>query len=154
MTSRAATFNRLQRIRSECRELVRHRAELAALTSAVSLPGLDLGMTIALLLEMFAAINRKFGLTPEQIQALPVHRQAQLLGVTAQLGNRLIGRAVTRQTVAVLLRKLGMKISLQAAAKIVPVAGNIAAGAIHFGTIRMLGNRHIGACYEVRRRLL
>jgi len=154
MTVPQSKLSRLRRVRADCLVLVTRRAGMAALAAVTPLPGLDLGMTLVLVPEMLSAINRKFGLTPEQISRLPLRRQGRLLEIAAHLGNQAIGRAVTRQTVKLLLRQLGVKISLKTAARIVPIAGNVAAGAISFSTIKMLGTRHVNACYEVRRRLL
>jgi hypothetical protein len=50
--------------------MVTSRAGLSAGAAMVPIPGADIGADVTLLLEMIPAINRKFGLTPEQIDQL------------------------------------------------------------------------------------
>lgn len=64
------TIEELDALRGECKSMVTSRAGLSAGAAMVPIPGADIGADVTLLLEMIPAINRKFGLTPEQIDQL------------------------------------------------------------------------------------
>ena len=60
----------LDAIRDECKSMVTKRAGLSGAAAVVPVPGADIGADVMLLLEMIPMINRKFGLSPEQIDDL------------------------------------------------------------------------------------
>ena len=53
-----------------CRKLLHRRAVVAAAASAVPLPGLDWAVDAALLARLIPAMNARFGLAPDQIDAV------------------------------------------------------------------------------------
>ena len=67
---------KLEQVRRECRGMVLRRATTSAGASVIPLPGLDIAADIGLLLQLLPAINRKFGLSPEQIEKLDPDRQS------------------------------------------------------------------------------
>jgi hypothetical protein len=86
------TVDELDRVRKACRAMVRRRAATSGGLTLVPLPGIDVAGDVALLMELIPAINRKFGLTPEQIEAARHHAQGD--GVCdAEEGRRRPGRA-------------------------------------------------------------
>src|SRR5690606_17581561 len=56
--------------RQECRALLRRRASICGVAAAVSTPAADFGADVSRFLRPIPALNRKFGLAPEQIQVL------------------------------------------------------------------------------------
>lgn len=139
----------LDAIRAECRALVNTRAGLSSFAAVVPVPGVDVGTDITLLLEMIPAINRRFGLSYEQMEALePGIREFALVTATS-LGSQMIGRAITRQVVVGVLRSLGIRVATKSLARWVPVVGQAVAATISYGVMRHIGNAHIEDCYQV-----
>jgi hypothetical protein len=87
-------ISELDAIRDECKSMVTTRASISAGAAMVPLPGIDIGGDIALLVEMIPAINRKFGLTPEQIDQLDPQVKKIILVAITSIGSELIGKYI------------------------------------------------------------
>lgn len=131
------------------RKLLRQRALISAAASTIPVPGLDWAADAALLSRLFPRINAEFGLTPEQLDQLTPSKREQVQKAIAMVGSVLIGKFITRDMVLRLSRIVGMRLSTKQAAKYVPIAGQIAAAALGYATLRYLGERHIQDCIRV-----
>jgi hypothetical protein len=148
------TIEDLDALREECRAMVTKRAGLSAGAAMIPVFGMDAMTDVALLLDMIPAINRKFGLTPEQIDQLdPQIKKLLFVAITA-VGSDLIGRVVTKTMIMRLLTRVGIGISTQSLAKFIPILGQALSAAISFGAMKMLGNAHIDDCYEIAKKLI
>ena len=112
-------------------------------------PGVDIGADIAMMLEMINAINRKFGLSAEQLAELNPQLKAQILLAAAGIGSKLVGRVLTRRIILLVLQKAGARWGAKTVLKLIPIAGQLLAAAISFGTLKAVGNAHIDDCYSV-----
>lgn len=139
----------IERVRERCRALVRKRAAIAAGISAVPVPGVDMVADLTSFASMVEDINRDFGLTPAQIEALQPHLRVATYQAMAALGGTLVGKLVTKELVLKLLRKSGAKLAARSATKIVPLAGQVASAAIGFALFRQMGYQHVEACARV-----
>lgn len=148
------TLEELEALRAECKAMVTKRAGLSAGAAVLPIPGLDLGTDLSLLIEMLPAINRKFGLTPEQIDGLDPQTKQIIFVAATSLGNTLIGRWVTQQLVMQMLQRLGVRVATKTMAKFVPFIGQALAASISFGAMKMLGNAHVDDCFAVARQAL
>ena len=63
-----ATMNELNRVRDECYDLVKQRAKISAGTSAIPALAIDVAADVAILLELVPTVNKRFGLSKEQIE--------------------------------------------------------------------------------------
>ena len=131
------------------RKLLRQRALISAAASTIPVPGLDWATDAALLSRLCPRINAEFGLTPEQLDQLTPSKREQVQKAIAMVGSVLIGKFITRDMVLRLGRIVGMRLSTKQAAKYVPIAGQIAAAALGYATLRYLGERHIQDCIRV-----
>ena len=148
------TLDELNRIRDQCKTLVTRRAGLSAGAAVLPIPGADIGADVSLLLEMIPAINRRFGLLPEQIEHLDPQVKRLIMVAVSSIGSELIGRMITRQLVLQLLQRIGIRVTTKTFAKFVPVVGQALAATISFAAMKMLGNAHVDDCYEVARKSL
>ena len=57
----------LEKIRKDCQWMVSKRALVSGAANLVPVPGADIAVDVGLMMELLPAINRKFGLSPEQI---------------------------------------------------------------------------------------
>jgi uncharacterized protein (DUF697 family) len=136
-------------VRERCRALVRKKAAISAGISAVPIPGVDMVADLTSFASMVEAINKDFGLSPAQIEALQPHMKVATYQAMAALGSTLVGKLVTKELVLRLLQKSGAKLAAKSAAKIVPLAGQIASAAIGFALFRQMGYQHVEACARV-----
>jgi len=141
-------------IRKKCRKMVLRKAALSAGVSALPVPGLDIAADLSFLAQVINQINVEFGMSPEQIDRLKPEMKVVAYEMLVGIGGALIGKVVTREVIIHLLQKSGLKMLVQHAAKIVPVAGQIASASIGFVTFRAVANQHIDACTTMATQML
>jgi uncharacterized protein (DUF697 family) len=134
---------------ARCRKLVTRRALVSASAAVVPVPGLDIAVDIPLLMKLLDDINTDFGLTPEQIDQLAPRRRISVQRAIAGLGSSAIGRAVSREIIATILKKLAQRIATKQVAKFVPFAGQVVAASISFSAVKLIGHAHIADCIAV-----
>jgi len=132
-----------------CRKLATRRALISAGASVLPLPGVDVAVDVSVLVSMIDDINRAFGLTPEQIERLAPRRKAFAYKAITMVGGALVGRVITRQLVLGALKAVGVRMTAKQAARMVPIAGQVAAASISFAALKYLGDRHIDDCVRV-----
>ena len=137
----------------QCRRLVTQRALLAAGVAAVPVPGIDWLTDVGVLLRVIPEINEKFGLTPEQIERLAPDRRVAVFKAISAGGGVLVGRLVTRDLVLAALKMVGLRLTAQQAAKMVPIAGQAVSAALTFSALKYVCEQHIKQCMQVSRQL-
>jgi len=131
------------------RKLLNRRALVGAAASTVPVPGLDWAGEAALLSQLVPAINAEFGLTPAQLDQLPDHKREQVQKALAMVGSVLVGKFITRDLVMRMAQTLGKRLSVQQAAKYVPLAGQAISAIMGYTALRYLGEEHIKDCVRV-----
>ncbi|MDF2467515.1 MAG: hypothetical protein K0Q43_5750 [Ramlibacter sp.] len=131
------------------RQLLNRRAMVGAAASAMPIPGLDWAVDAALLSRLVPAINAQFGLTPQQLDALPAHKREQVQKALAMVGSVLVGKFITRDLVLRMAQRVGMRFTSKQAAKYVPFAGQAVAAVMGYTALRYLGEEHIKDCVRV-----
>ncbi|MFC0338543.1 Uncharacterized conserved protein, DUF697 family [Kushneria avicenniae] len=144
----------LDNVRNECKTLVTKRASISGGAAIIPLPGVDVGSDVAILMEMIPAINRKFGLTPEQIAQLDEDTKRLVMLAISNLGSQLVGKTITKELITVALKKIGVRVATKSLVKYVPLIGQAAAAGISFGAMKYLGNSHVDECHALCRDLL
>ncbi|MGA8784495.1 MAG: hypothetical protein WB542_04155, partial [Polaromonas sp.] len=69
------------------RKLLNKRAMVAAVASALPVPGLDWAVDAALLSKLIPEINKEFGLTPAQLDQLDPKKRDQVQKAAAMVGS-------------------------------------------------------------------
>lgn len=106
------------------------------------------------MLELINSINKKFGLSPEQIEELDLETKRMLLVIITSLGNELAEQVITKQLVTQLLKKVGTKVATKSIAKFVPIIGQATAAGISFASMKYLGDSHVEECYAVSKKFI
>ncbi len=144
----------LDRVRRECRRLVTTRALAAAATSVVPIPGVDIAVDVGLLTSLLKQINERFGLSEQQVERMDPGAARKALLVAAGLGNGVIGCAVSRRLISIVLKRVAKRLAVGSAAKFVPFAGSALAAGLGFSAMKMAGNAHIEDCHRTAHALL
>ena len=92
-------------------------------------------------------------MSPAQIAALPPAQRTQVDELTRKLGTYLIGRAITQGALIAALCAIGVRLGAQQAAKLAPLVGQVASGALSGWMFLRLCERHIRHCEQVRAEL-
>lgn len=144
-----ASIEELDAVRVRCKSMVKKRALASSGMVLLPVPGVDIAADVGMLLELLPAINRQFGLTPEQINSLDPQFKSFLYGVIKTTGTRVVGQLVTKQVVLMLLKKVGMRLTAKQALKFIPFAGQAAAAALSGSAMLLIGRAHIEECHAI-----
>lgn len=151
----ATTLAELEQIRSDCRKLVSQRALISAAAAVVPIPGLDVSTDVALLLQILPQINEKFGLSPQQIEALSPELKKVLVVGGANFSIGLLGKVISPKRVITLLQSMGMKsLATKYGGKYIPIIGSVAASGLSYIILRRVGHKHIDECFQIASQLL
>lgn len=129
--------------------LVTKRAAMASVASLIPVPGLDIAVDVAAVMRLIPAINREFGLTPEQIEQLSPGRQLLVYKSMVAVGSMMIGKLVTKEIAIEVLKTVGVRMTAKQVGKYVPVAGQALSVALGFGAMKYVGHQHIKDCRRV-----
>jgi uncharacterized protein (DUF697 family) len=132
-----------------CRRLVSRRALFAAGVAVVPIPGLDWATNVGVLMKLLPDINRRFGLSAEQVERLAPDRRVVVFKAITAGGTMLVGRLVTRELVMAMLRMVGVRLSAQQAVKYVPIAGQGLSAVLTYGALRYVCEQHIRQCMAI-----
>ena len=99
--------------------------------------------------EVSWAVNREFGLTPEQIEKLSPGRQLLVYKSIVAIGSVMIGKLVTKEIAIEVLKSVGVRMSAKQVGKYVPVAGQALSIALGFAAMKYVGHQHIKDCLRV-----
>lgn len=141
-------------VRERCRRLVRRRAAVSAGVAAVPIPGIDVVSDLGLFTRLIDDVNHEFGLSPAQIDRMQPRLKLLAYEAVVSLGGMLVGKVVTRELVASVLKRSAGKMAARQAGKLVPFAGQIASATIGFFAFRQIGYQHVEACAKVARQVL
>ncbi|MBG6072820.1 uncharacterized protein (DUF697 family) [Polaromonas sp. CG_9.7] len=131
------------------RKLLHKRAMFAAVASAVPVPGLDWAVDAALLSKLIPAINKEFGLAPEQIDQLDPEKREQVQKAVAMVGSVLVGKFISRDLIIKAGTKIGTRMATKQLAKYIPLAGQLVAASVGYAAIRYFGEEHMKDCIRV-----
>lgn len=128
-------------------------ATKAATASAVGglspVPGTDIAVDIPVLLSALNKINRRFGLTPEQIDTYDEKIKLAIYEALKKVGASLAGKYITKELIIAILKRLGIRVTARQLAKFLPIIGQIVSAGISFTAMKMVLNGHINECYKV-----
>jgi len=144
-----STPAQIEAVAQECRKMVSRRALLAAGVAVVPIPGVDWATNVGVLLKVLPDINRKFGLSAEQVERLAPDRRLVVFKAITAGGSLLVGRIVTRELVMGVLRMVGVRLSAQQAVKYVPIAGQGLSAVLTYGALRYVCEQHIKQCMAI-----
>ena len=86
------SIEELDEVRRRCKAMLKRRAAISGGASLIPVPGLDFAADVGMLLELIPAINRKFGLSPEQIEDLDAKHKTLVYAMIKKVGTDLVGR--------------------------------------------------------------
>lgn len=143
------SIEELEKIRTSCKTMVKKRAAVSGGAVLIPIPGADIAADISMLLELIPTINRKFGLTPEQIDELDIRHKALILEMIKKVGADLVGRIITKKLVMAALKKVGVRMAAKQVLKYIPFAGQAAAVALSVAAMMYVGNSHVDECFDI-----
>lgn len=135
-------------------KIVKQRSTTSGAVAAIPVPGIDVAADIGIMLEVIGKINKKFGLSSEEMDELDGDEKQKIAVLITSVGSDFAGKVITKELVTKALKKAGVKVTTKQVAKYIPFAGAVIAGSISYGTMYMLGKRHVEDCFEICERIL
>ena len=148
------TIEELNQVRDECQSMVTKRAGVSGITAIIPIPGADVAADIGMLLQLLPAINKKFGLSKEQVDNMDEKTRVIVMEIAKKLGNTLIGKFITKELITQIVKKVATRFVAKQVLKYIPIAGQIASASISFAAMKYLGNSHVSECYDLVHRII
>jgi uncharacterized protein (DUF697 family) len=149
-----STLKELDQVADECRAMVTKRAAISGTVAVIPIPGADFLADISMLSKLIPKINKRFGLSEQEISNFSTERKTFLYSVIASVGSGFIGKSITRRLITQVLKRMGMRYSAKTGAKYVPLLGTASAGILSFSAMKYLGNSHVNDCYQVAKKMI
>lgn len=148
------TLNELNKVRNECYDMVKQRAKISAGTSAIPALAIDVAADVAILLELVPAVNKRFGLSREQIAGYDQPTRDLIAANRSAGGFSMVGTEVTKTLILYAMKKIAARAALKQVLKFLPFLGWAASAMIGFRAMKFVGNTHVDDCYAVAAKML
>lgn len=149
-----ATMNELNRVRDECYDMVKQRAKISAGTSAIPALAIDVAADVAILLELIPAVNKRFGLSKEQVAGYDPQIR-ELVAANRGRGHfSMVGAEITKTLILYAMKKIAARAAIKQILKFLPFLGWAVNAVIGFRAMKYVGNRHVDDCYAVATKML
>jgi uncharacterized protein (DUF697 family) len=139
----------LEQIRQDCYQLIEQKARYSAAGALIPIPLADVMIDATLLLQLIPEINRRFGLSPDDISHMSAPQQARTWTLIRERGSQLIGIVVTRTIIKNSIMGFFGRIVAKQFAKFIPLGGQIVAASIGYLVFKKIAAKHIEDCYNV-----
>lgn len=143
----------LDKIREECRQLVKKRAYISAGVAIIPVPFLDVAIDASILSVLLPEISAKFGLAPEQMAVFDPKTKEIQWDELRKRGVEFVGLVATRGVVKKSIQGLGTKILTKQVTKFIPLGGQIVAASLGFYVMRKVANAHVDDSYKLAKQL-
>ena len=148
------TMHELNSVRDECYNLVKQRAKISAGTSAIPALAFDVAADVAILLELVPAVNKRFGLSKEQIAGYDAPLRQLIASNRSGGGFSMVGTEVTKTLILYALKKIATRAAVKQVLKFVPFLGWAANAFIGFRAMKFVGDTHVDDCYAVAAKMI
>lgn len=149
-----ATMDELNRVREECYNMVKQRAKISAGTSAIPTLAIDVAADVAILLELVPAVNKRFGLSKEQVAAYDPQMRELIAASRNRGSSSMVGAEITKTLILYAMRKIAARAAIKQILKFLPILGWAANAVIGFRAMKYVGNTHVNDCYAVATKML
>ena len=143
------SLTELNQVREECKSMVTKRAAASSFAAIIPIPGTDIVADVGMLMTLLPEINKKFGLSNEQIEQLDEPNKIFIAQMIKKVGSLFAGKVITKELIMQLLKGMAKRIAVKQIVKYIPFVGQAAAAAISFAVMKYVGNSHVEECYAI-----
>lgn len=143
----------LEKIKKECRQMVKSRAKVSAGVAVVPVPFLDVAVDAGLLTIILPQITERFGLIEDARQVGNLTSKDERFD---NIKDRIIsfaGLMVTRGMVKKTIQGFGGRIVAKQVTKFVPLGGQMVAASLGYMIFKKIAFDHIDECYKLAKRI-
>lgn len=143
----------LDKVREECKQMVKKRAYVSAGAAIVPVPFFDVAIDASMLSVMLPEISAKFGLAPEQMKVFDPETKQIQWDELRKRGIQFAGLVVTRTAVKQSIQGLGTRMLTKQVIKFIPLGGQLIAAGMGYYVMRKVANAHIDDSYALAKQL-
>lgn len=147
-SAKAYSVEFLEKKKSECEKQVYIAAGASATNAFNPLPGVDIGIDVAILVKLFASLRSSYGLTDQKLKSMDFTVPA-----LAPLVNNIIEYSAKEGIVA-LLKRFAARETAKTVTKYIPFVGQAIAATIGYGITRMAGMSYLEDCHNLAKAIL
>lgn len=144
-SAKARTKEHLEKKKLECKKIVTKYAGLSAANGINPIPGVDVGVDIGIILDLFKKIRNSYGLTDTNINNLGP--------AFLPIANRILNFA-TKEGILLLLKKFSTSIATKQVTKYIPFVGQAIAASVGFAITLQVGKSYLNDCHELAEKIL
>lgn len=139
----------LEKVRKQCRALVKKRAKYSAGVAVVPVPFLDVAVDAGLLTQLLPEISKRFGLISERESAIDLESKEVHWAEMKDRAVEFAGLMATRGLVKKTIQGFGGRIVAKQVTKFVPLGGQIVAASLGYMIFKKIAFDHINQCYKL-----
>lgn len=139
----------LDKIKKECKKLVKSRAKVSAGVAVIPVPFFDVAVDAGMLTQLLPDISERFGLIEGRESAVDLESRAihwsALKDRTVDFAGLMATRGIVKKTV----QGFGGRIAAKQVTKFVPLGGQLVAATMGYMIFKKIAVDHIEECYKL-----
>ncbi|WP_227431065.1 hypothetical protein [Psychrobacter sp. I-STPA6b] len=143
----------LEKVRAECRELVKKRAKYSAGVAVIPVPFLDVAVDAGMLTQLLPEISHRFGLISERETAIDLETKEVYWKEIRERAVEFAGLMATRGIVKKTIQGFGGRIVAKQVTKFVPLGGQMVAASLGYMIFKKIAFDHIEECYKLAKNI-
>jgi len=147
-TAKAYSKDFLEKKKKLCDNRVTQYAALAAANGLNPIPGTDIAIDLAIMINLFDKIREIFGLTNKILQ-----NDKYIKPAIAGIANNIL-KVAQKEGANLLLKKIAPKVAIKEFAKYAPIVGQLASASIGFAITKTAGDNYLNDSYKIAQSIL
>lgn len=143
----------LERVRTECLAMVQKRAYVSAGAAIVPIPFFDVLIDVSMLSVLIPEVNKRFGLSPEQISVYDPETKKVHWNELRKRGFEFSGFVLARTAIKKSINNFATKTITKQVTKFIPFGGQIVAGGLGYIIMKKIAQAHIEDCYKLAKEI-
>ena len=143
----------LDKVKEECKALVKKRAKISAGVSIIPVPFFDVAVDASMLTQLLPDISERFGLiegrqSAVDLESREIHWQA-LKDRTVDFAGLMATRGIVKKA----MQNFGGRIAAKQVTKFIPLGGQLVAATMGYMIFRKIAFDHIDECYNLSKEI-
>ncbi len=139
----------LEKVKKECKKLVKKRARISAGVAIIPVPFFDVAVDAGMLTQLIPDISERFGLIENRKSAIDLESRdihwSAIRDRTVDFAGLMATRGIVKKTV----QGFGGRIAAKQVTKFIPLGGQMVAATIGYMIFKKIATDHIEECYKL-----
>lgn len=139
----------LEKVKKECKKLVKKRARISAGVAIIPVPFFDVAVDAGMLTQLIPDISERFGLIENRKSAIDLESRdihwSAIRDRTVDFAGLMATRGIVKKTV----QGFGGRIAAKQVTKFIPLGGQMVAATMGYMIFKKIATDHIEECYKL-----